>query len=602
MKFEVQLGVFGLCLTLSLLGAGKAEVQPDPSPIDCAWSRWSEWTPCDPCSKTRRRSRGVEVFGQFGGLPCQGSIGERLLCTPDQKCVQPPPPECSATEFQCDSGTCIKKRLQCNGDLDCEDQSDENCEPVRQPCGRTFLDNNEQGRTAGYGVNILGADPRINPFNNDYFNGVCSKVMNPSTLKHDRLPWNVATLSYQTLVEETISREIYEDTHSLVREMLRDMSFNLGVGVSFKFSPTEGSLSNISAEAGIEVDYEKKTMIKRVTENSNIKNKSYMRVKGRVQLSTYQMRSRELQVTSQFVEHVKILPLQYEKGLYFAFLEDYGTHYTRKGVSGGEYELVYVLNQDTIKQRKGAYDTGGRKDGMILRLQDLTERKLQECIGLGISGEVSLANVGSIKGHVKPKHCDDLTNKEEGNIEGKALVDQVMTSVKGGSLPSAVAMRAKLNKEGVMDAETFQEWARTIADIPALLQSDREPIHMIIPLDVPDVNTRLGNLKRATADYLAEYNLCKCKPCKNGGTLVLLDGRCLCLCTHLFEGLACQNFKGDKAKYGGTRPTVDQEGNWSCWSPWSACRGGRHSRTRSCNTDGVPGATCRGDTSSEEYC
>lgn len=76
-----------------------------------------------------------------------------------------------------------------------------------------------------------------------------------------------------------------------------------------------------------------------------------MKVKGRVQLSTYRMRSRELQMGSDFVAHIKSLPLQYERGIYFAFLEDYGTHYTRNGKSGGEYELVYVLDQDTIREK-----------------------------------------------------------------------------------------------------------------------------------------------------------------------------------------------------------------------------------------------------------
>lgn len=76
-----------------------------------------------------------------------------------------------------------------------------------------------------------------------------------------------------------------------------------------------------------------------------------MRVKGRVQLSTYRMRSREPMVAEEFLIHVRSLPVVYEKGIYFAFLEDYGTHYTRTGKSGGEYELIYVLNQDTIKAK-----------------------------------------------------------------------------------------------------------------------------------------------------------------------------------------------------------------------------------------------------------
>ena len=80
-------------------------------------------------------------------------------------------------------------------------------------------------------------------------------------------------------------------------------------------------------------------------------NKSFMRVKGRVQLSTYRMRSRDFKMAGEFLEHVESLPLEYEKGIYYAFMEDYGTHYTKNGKSGGEYELIYVLDQDTIKAK-----------------------------------------------------------------------------------------------------------------------------------------------------------------------------------------------------------------------------------------------------------
>lgn len=58
------------------------------------------------------------------------------------------------------------------------------------------------------------------------------------------------------------------------------------------------------------------------------------------------------------------------------------------------------------------------------------------------------------------------------NTDRNPLVDKVMTSVKGGSLLSAVTMRAKLNKEGVMDIQTYQDWASSIADAPALINSE----------------------------------------------------------------------------------------------------------------------------------
>ncbi|KAM4635364.1 complement component C9 [Polymixia lowei] len=557
------------------------------SPVDCAWSRWSEWTPCDPCTNIRRRSRGIEVFGQFGGTPCQRPLGEKESCTPDAVCPTEPPPVCSDTEFQCESGSCIKSRLSCNGDYDCEDGSDEDCEPLRRPCGSTVLDNNEQGRTAGYGINILGAAPRMNPFNNDFFNGRCSKILNPNTRQYNRLPWNVGVLNYETLAEETVSREIYENTHSLLREILHEMSSKVELGLSFKFKLSEDSMdkSEVPGTGGVGFDreHEKTTMIKEVSEYSTIKNKSFMRVKGKVQLSTYRLRSRELQVADDFLEHVKSLSLQYEKGLYFAFLEDYGTHYTRNGKSGGEYELIYVLNQDTIKEKK------------------LTERRIQDCVKIGITANIDVGGTGG-EHHYRPSNCDTVTTKDDDETSGKALVDKVLTSVRGGDLVSAVAMRAQLNKDGLMDISTYQNWARTIADGPALLHSEPEPIYTLIPLDMPGANSRISNLRRAIADYVAEYSVCKCKPCQNGGTLALLDGNCICLCPDLYEGLACQNIKTDKAATPGTNPTVPQEGNWSCWSDWSTCSEGKHTRSRSCNADGLTEAICRGENSSEEHC
>lgn len=81
-----------------------------------------------------------------------------------------------------------------------------------------------------------------------------------------------------------------------------------------------------------------------------------MRVKGRVELATYRMRQRGLEVSSTFLDDVDALPLTYEKGQYFAFLEDYGTHFTKNGKSGGEYELIYIMNEDILKQ-KGKFDS-----------------------------------------------------------------------------------------------------------------------------------------------------------------------------------------------------------------------------------------------------
>lgn len=314
--------------------------------------------------------------------------------------------------------------------------------------------------------------------------------------------------------------------------MLKEMSMKVDAGLSFKFKSTEPSMSNNSLNLDASLEYEKKTMIKELSELTNIQvrvtchttlvwmsiltncscrtqNKSFLRVKGRLQLSTYRMRSHQLQVAEEFLAHVKSLPLEYEKGIYYAFLEDYGTHYTKNGKSGGEYEMVYVLNQETIKSKSNppphpclAALRAPHSDGLSLTsFLQIWQRGRFKNASKSASTWNSLLRPSRMERHTPnttsvmmwrqrfkvwflpcQSHLWILhpllsvtsfhMSRHTGDTSGKALVDNVMTSVKGGTLESAVVMRAKLNKEGVMDINTYQDWARTIADAPALINSE----------------------------------------------------------------------------------------------------------------------------------
>ncbi|KAL2081762.1 hypothetical protein ACEWY4_023615 [Coilia grayii] len=547
-----------------------------PQSINCKMSTWSNWGPCDPCSQNMHRSRSVELFGQFGGASCIHAIGDRRPCQTQAACEKAENPPCLSTEFQCDSGQCVKKRLMCNGDNDCGDWSDEDvCEETgRRPCGNTDLVLSEISRTAGYGINILGLSPRMNPFNNEYFNGLCSRVRDTTTLQYHRLPWNVGVLTYDTKVEETASKEIYENTHSLLREMVEDSSQTSSIGLTFKLSPTEKI--NISGKVDINVENKKTEMIKEITEHTTTKQNSFMRVKGTVQLGTYRMRSSNVMLSESFLEDVEILPVQYEKGQYFRFLEDYGTHYTSNGKYGGEYELIYILNTDGVKQKK------------------ITERMLQDCVKIGVTLEFTIFDASH-----KHDGCSKFSSLNNNQTEGKALVDSIMASVRGGTVDTAAAMRTKIEKDGLLDTLTYEAWAKSIINAPTLIHSDPEPIYNLIPLKTAHSHEKRNNLRLAIDDYVAEYSVCKCKPCMNGGTVIQMDGKCLCLCPPQYEGLACEKHRSDQAR--DNKPVV-QEGNWSCWSAWSSCSGGKHSRTRKCNTEGLSNASCPGETVSEDYC
>ncbi|KAK2912025.1 hypothetical protein QQF64_027919 [Cirrhinus molitorella] len=616
----------------------------DPGSIDCKMSAWSQWTPCDPCTNMTRRSRGIEVFGQFKGSRCIEPIGDRKLCKPSTKCQMDPPPLCKSTQWRCESGICINKNLRCNGDYDCgePDTSDEDeCDVIRAPCGKTSVFESDIANQAGYGINILGSGPRMNPFNNRFYNGQCSRIRDPTTLEYNRLPWNVGVLNYETKVEEKSSKEMYEDIHSLIKEITTESTTGYETELNFKFTPTElasaGSAGaggggevaspadggeaaspdvggaaegpaeggepegpveggeaegssggqkaspdlSFSVSAGTNTKKTTTNIIKQLSEITTTKRKTFMRVKGRVELATYRMRQRGLEMSPTFLDEVDALPLTYEKGQYFAFLEDYGTHFTKNGKAGGEYELVYIMNED------------------ILKLKKVTETTVKKCLEFGFTSTIKFSEVASGDAKYKPHNdCDTLTEKPTDDRDAKGVIDKVLISVRGGSPASAVAMKSQLTKDGILDYTQYVEWAKTVSALPALIHSDPEPIYNAIPLDFPDAQPRRDNLKRALDDYVAEYSVCKCQPCQNGGTVIQIDGECKCMCPPGTEGVACQIVEMEVVK----AKSFEQLGNWGCWSSWSLCSGGRRRRTRTCNTRGVPTGICRGDKTREDYC
>ncbi|XP_013930446.1 PREDICTED: complement component C8 beta chain-like, partial [Thamnophis sirtalis] len=76
----------------------------------------------------------VEQPSQFGGDPCDYTDNESEDCVINRPCSKA---RCEG--FLCATGRCINRRLLCNGDDDCGDQSDEaDCKKVYQRCNQVL--------------------------------------------------------------------------------------------------------------------------------------------------------------------------------------------------------------------------------------------------------------------------------------------------------------------------------------------------------------------------------------------------------------------------------------------------------------------------------
>ncbi|XP_068106902.1 complement component C9-like isoform X2 [Hyperolius riggenbachi] len=567
-------------------------------------SDWSQWTQCDPCTRQRHRSRNILKFGQFGGERCRSNVGEHQLCVPDELCEEEII-DCGP-DFQCDNGRCIKQKLKCNEDNDCGDYSDEDCDEPKPVCRGDPLELSEVARTSGNGQNILGMDTVANPFDNEFFNGLCNKVRDGNTRQYYRMPWNTASVVYKTQADKAFTSEVYTDTAELVQRILRGSEDNLEVQASIKVTPSEfrkkgdkgknprggkerdgeedGEGEGVAyASGGVEGGYDKSKTesLERIKEFKTLKNKEFLRIFGKIQLATFQMRSKGLVLSPTFIDDIKILPPFYEKGEYFAFLEMYGTHYAVSGSVGGKYELVYVL------------------DSMELKKKGITKEEVKNCHGwnVGLNGDVS-GITGGID--VKNKKCKDNFGNEEGTSEKEAIINKVVSFVEGGTVEHAGKFSQKLEHKEPIGVDDFVDWAASLPDNPVIIKYRSQPISTLIPLEMKDSYNLSKRLDKAIQDYMDEYSACKCQACRNGGTAILVDGECWCKCPLLFEGLACEKQKSELHE----KPSSAIDGRWSCWEDYSSCVDHEKRQTRRCNNPAPQngGKGCIGDNSRRVAC
>ncbi|XP_015275642.1 PREDICTED: complement component C9 [Gekko japonicus] len=514
-----------------------------PPPINCLLSHWSEWGSCNPCGKESYRSRSVLKYGQFRGKPCFEPLGDKQSCVTDQVCPEEEI-DCGEEEdnFQCANGVCIKQRLVCNTDNDCGDFSDEaNCNDTksRPPCRGRIVGISKIGRKAGQGLNILGMRPKGTPFYNEFYNGFCNRERDRNTGIYYRTPWNVAVINYRTNEDRRFSSGEYSDKVAAMRKMFTEGKQDFQSSLSLKFIPTETQTST-SIELSPGLSASTNTNISRFLEVSSEREQTFLYLKGTIEVGTYIMRNRDVRLTDTFLEDLKNLPSNYDMGEYFRFLETYGTHYTEKGKVGGIYELLYVLDKRNMRE------------------EGVTVENVKACLGY-----------------------DDMVRfaMQMNNSTGRAIIHSVIARVQGGMSVILAELEEKLSRGAkLVNAKDFIRWAATLTKAPALIDYIPHPIYTLVPVKMPNAHTKKQNLEQAVEDYVAEYNVCKCQPCPNGGTVILVNGECICACSPYFKGMACQI-----PKYEQITAQTFTDGGWSCWSSWSPCVQGERTRTRECN-------------------
>ncbi|XP_026522216.1 complement component C9-like [Notechis scutatus] len=577
------IGVLCILGANSFASVGKARVTREPNapePIDCSLTAWTDWGPCNPCSEESHRSRSIEKFGQFGGKPCIVSLSDRQHCEPKSPCPDERG-QCKDQEFECENGYCLKNRLVCNTENDCGDFSDEdNCdETKRPPCGDRDIDVSELGRTAGQGVNVLGMTPAQTAFQNEFYNGICDRVRDGNSATYYRKPWNLAVLNYDTRGDKHFTSEFYSDQTSTVKEIFSTKSLSFGVNLSVKLKPTE---SNVSATIGGGFNFGKSSNMSEFLKKAKGTSTIYLHVKSNIQLGTFQMRKRDLRLSDTFLEEIKVLPSTYEKGEYFKFLETYGTHYSQRGIVGGKYELMYVLDNQTLSS------------------QGLTAEDVNSCLGFNLGATITVKDLAEATADFKAQQCKTSGFKNAVEMRQSGVVRDVVSMVQGGTTATLTKLNELLSSNvNLIDAEHYFEWAATLPQAPGVIRQELTPISELVPLKIPDSRIKKVNLDRAVEDYVAEYSACKCKPCLHGGTAMLIEGKCECACNPFYKGDACEI---PKSRFIPVQTVID--GNWNCWSSWSMCQNRERQRTRQCNNPapGSDGKSCPGTSVEQGHC
>nr|ALE18228.1 complement component C8a [Miichthys miiuy] len=562
----------------SLAGMRRARAVNRPTPVNCMLGSWSSWTPCTSCTDKQFRFRNLERPSQFGGTECLEMLWENLACpTATTQCMVP---DYCGDGFTCvETGRCISQSLRCNGEPDCNDFSDEdNCESFNQredKCSTLLPIPGADRGTQGY--NILTREFVDHVVDPKYYGGMCEYVYNgdwrkftydsfcenlhyTEEYKNYRKPYNYHTYHFVAEATSHGSQEFYEDTMSMLQARKEMNSVNAGVTVGIYIFAVGMSGSRESE------------FLRNITKYKS-QDLGFVRLWSKVQTAHFKMRSNNLMLHEDFYLSLMELPEQYNFGMYSHFFETFGTHYVTEGTMGGTLEYVVVINKTTMAESK------------------LEGKQVERCIGAAVGLTFPLDDILSVDLKVGVNPCTKKGSFDQGKDSNSALIEDVVTLVKGGVTYSSSGLLA------IRNPETYRNWGASLKYNPALIDYEIMPIYELVRLSTAadHVGARLANMQRAWDEYLQQFDTCRCSPCTHNGIPVLTGTSCKCICKSSYQGDACEET---------LRRDTKTDGSWSCWGAWSSCTSGRKTRTRTCNNPAPDGggAPCLGSSSQTHQC
>ncbi|KAM6920756.1 complement component C8 beta chain [Lycodopsis pacificus] len=524
-------------------------------PVDCAVSEWSSWSRCDTCQKKRYRHAKLDLPSQFGGQPCNFHDREEEACDVSARYTCNSVPLCEG--FLCNqTGRCIPRTLQCSGEDDCGDMSDEaGCKNVPKPC-RQEAEEYWGIENLAKGINILNSNLEGVVLDNRYYAGSCL----PHYIEDVRFrkPYNLQQYTLQTKGSYDFTLESFETYSEYMDHTIKERETKTTVSIGFSIPG--------KAEFGFNYNDAKYTKAEQKIRRASSKTDSFVKAKAELELAQYMLKPDDLMLHPEFLQRLRSLPQSYVYGEYRQIFRDYGTHYITEATLGGDYEYTIILNKEKLEKTDYSLDD--------------YKRCTQSGLKIGANTYGVYVAVGFHGGS-----CDGVLNEiGEDTVHG-SMVEDFVSVVRGGSSESITALVSKK----LPTPQLMGLWGEGVRFNPDFIRKTTRPLYeLVISRDFSSDATLKRNLKRALSEYLAEASPCRCAPCHNNGVAVLRGTRCDCVCPVGYSGRGCEITN--------RRKDITIDGSWNCWGAWSSSSARTMTRSRQCNNPAPSegGLACRG--------